>query len=104
MNNQLITSQQCVLAAKNGESIQGYARECCQQALLSTGKPQLWCWVQVWTPKYKTDMDIQEQVQQKTMKIMTEASDTQGDAESTAMLCLEKVQGEWGEDMSYQCV
>lgn len=54
--------------------------ECCQQALLSTGKPQLECWVQVWTPQYKTDMDIQVQVQQKTMKIMTEAFDIQVEA------------------------
>lgn len=39
----------------------------------------------------QTDMDIQEQVQQKTMKIMTGASDIQREDERAGMLSLEKV-------------
>lgn len=39
----------------------------------------------------QTDKDIQEQAQQKTMKIMTGASDIEIEAERAGMLSLEKV-------------
>lgn len=39
----------------------------------------------------QTDKDIQEQAQQKTMKIMTGASDIEREAERAGMLSLEKV-------------
>lgn len=52
----------------------------------------------------QTDMDIQEQVQQKTMKIMTGESDIQREDERAGMLSLEKVWYGAGGQHALSCI
>ena len=69
VDNKMITSQQCILAAKANNllvrirrSAASGSREVVVPLYSALVRPHLERWVQYWAPKYKRDVDIMERV------------------------------------------
>jgi len=70
VDTRLNTNQQCALAAKKASgnlgcisrSVASRSRRVIFPLCSSLVRPQLECWVQLWAPNYKREMDILERV------------------------------------------
>lgn len=76
---------QRALATKKANGITGHirrsvasrSREVTLPFCLALVRPHLECWVQVWTPQYRTDLDRLEGVEQRATKMLKGLEDLQ---------------------------